>query len=176
MDSIDAFEQFSRIEDRYIPDIQELGRIARNIEMPTDERIDAINRLRLSFSLFTNECKASSPSVWKCYSDLYLHCHNSDNSDFRFITQYEELLKRLMQNKTDIENNRLFMQNNAPTIGKQVLDAIRSNPGIKQSALYLMFDQRLKDVISKFLYFSSKANTITREKVGNTYCLWVKNI
>lgn len=98
-DDMTSYEQFQKIEDRYGSQLVELGKTVRNTSLSATDRIQAANKLLDLYNRFAAECKAGPKAVWKHFSDLYLHCHNSRNSDFVWIKQYEVMLDDLIKNR-----------------------------------------------------------------------------
>ena len=98
-DDMASYEQFQQIEGRYESQMVGLGITVRNTSLSATDRIQAANKLLDLYNRFVAECKAAPKAVWKHFSDLYLHCHNSRNSDFVWIKQYEVMLDDLIKNR-----------------------------------------------------------------------------
>lgn len=67
---------------------------------PTSEnqlRIDKLKELISYFYTFKNECESKNECFKKYFNDMWMHCHNSKNSDFVYITPYEIDLKKLLE-------------------------------------------------------------------------------
>ena len=79
-DDMTSYEQFQKIEDRYGSQLVELGKTVRNTSLSATDRIQVANKLLDLYNRFAAECKAAPKAVWKHFSDLYLHCHNSRGS------------------------------------------------------------------------------------------------
>ena len=170
-DDMTSYEQFQKIEDRYGSQLVELGKTVRNTSLSATDRIQAANKLLDLYNRFAAECKAAPKAVWKHFSDLYLHCHNSRNSDFVWIKQYEVMLDDLIKNREQLDARAHFLNDVLPNLPDQVMQLIKEQPGITQMELYKRFDSRLKDHISEFLYFAAKSGSISRVKDKNTYRL-----
>lgn len=172
-DDMASYEQFQQIEGRYESQMVGLGITVRNTSLSATDRIQAANKLLDLYNRFVAECKAAPKAVWKHFSDLYLHCHNSRNSDFVWIKQYEVMLDDLIKNREQLDARAHFLNDVLPNLPDQVMQLIKEQPGITQTELYKRFDSRLKDHISEFLYFAAKSGSISRVKDKNTYCLFL---
>lgn len=111
------------------------------------------------------------------FEDMCLHCHNSQNPDFSFIDhikdRYADLTQNYEERKKDFElhqKRQAFLQH-ADT---DVLQVIRSNPGILQKDLHKHFDPDLKPTIGTAVSHLVKSDQIRREKQGNSYSLYTK--
>lgn len=172
-DDMTSYEQFQKIEDRYGSQLVELGKTVRNTSLSATDRIQAANKLLDLYNRFVAECKAAPKAVWKHFSDLYLHCHNSHNPDFVWIKQYEVMLDDLVKNREQLDARAHFLNDVLPNLPDQVIQLIKEQPGITQTELYKRFDSRLKDHIGEFLYFAAKSGSVSRVKSKNTYCLFL---
>lgn len=144
-DDMTSYEQFQKIETRYGSQLVELGKTVRNTSLSASDRIQAANKLLDLYNRFVAECTAAPKAVWKHFSDLYLHCHNSRNSDFVWIKQYEVMLDDLIKNREQLDARAHFLNDVLPNLPDQVMQLIKEQPGITQTELYKRFDSRLKD-------------------------------
>lgn len=130
---------------------------------------------------YKKECFSKDECYAKYFTDMHMHCHNSKNSDFEFVTpreerlkyindNYEILLKDEEQKKSDESKKQKLMVG----LKESVIKKIKDNPGILQSDLYNNFDPILKDEISTIIYYSNKEEKIVRVKEGRTYRLFIK--
>lgn len=130
---------------------------------------------------YKDECFSKDECYRKYFTDMHMHCHNSKNSDFEFVTPKEERLKYIndnydsllkeqeLKNENDLKKEKLMVG-----LKEKVIKEIKNNPGILQSDLYDKFDHVLKDEISTIIYYSNKEGKIVREKEGRTYKLYIK--
>lgn len=172
-DEFSVYERYTKIANRYEDKMLEHGQMARDSKLSADVRIDHLNQLLDLYTRFQLACK-ESPEVWNVFSTTYLHCHNSKDPDFVWISQYYTLLEYLEKNRERLNRDTAFLNEALPQLPNQVLQFIKDHPGVKQADLYKQFDPRLKAHISELLYFSSKSGSITRIKAGNTYQLYSK--
>lgn len=172
-DEFSVYERYTEIADRYEDKMMEHGQMARDSRLSADVRIDHLNQLLDLYNRFQVACK-ESPKVWNEFSAMYLHCHNSKDPDFVWISQYYSLLEYLEKNRERLNRDTAFLNEALPHLPNQVLQFIKDHPGVKQADMYKQFDSRLKAHISELLYFSAKSGSITRTKAGNTYQLYPK--
>ena len=139
-------------------------------------QIDKLNKLISTFNNFEKFC-CSKQGGASYFSSMWLHCHNSQNSDFSFITRYKEKLDYLLKNKIESENKILIEKNKInfeKTAEKELLKFISNNNGILQKDIYKNYPLEYKQIIQSTLYFMAKTSKIKREKQGNTYKIYTK--
>lgn len=130
---------------------------------------------------YKNECFSKDECYQKYFTDMHMHCHNSKNPDFEFVTPKEERLKYINENYEQLLEEENLKQINEKKkeklmigLKEKIIEEIKSNPGILQNDLYTKFDPILKDEISTIIYYSNKDGKIIREKEGRTYKLFIK--
>lgn len=130
---------------------------------------------------YKDECFSKDECYRKYFTDMHMHCHNSKNSDFEFVTPKEERLKYINDNYDSLlkeeelkKANDLKKEELMIGLKEKVIEEIKNNPGILQSDLYNKFDFVLKDKISIIIYYCNKDGEIIREKDGRTYKLFIK--
>ncbi|MDU5492406.1 MAG: hypothetical protein E6094_05520 [Clostridium perfringens] len=143
------------------------------------ENIDLrIKQYELSIKIlneFKEFCFSKGKGGELYFEDMWEHCHNINNPDFKFI---DKLYKEL----EDLKNNKDFYTKNyeiiefKKTIDKELIDIISKNQGILQKDVYKNFEPHFKDSIQSALYSLDKNQKIIREKFKNTYKLYTVNI
>ena len=137
-------------------------------EKNIDKEIKLLKEFIDFYYEYKKECIIKGECYEKYFSDMHMHCHNSQNDDFEFVEPKIERLKYLQDNYDEIIKKENLKKN----IDSQVLELIKSNPGILQTDLYKKFDALIKEDISTFIYFATKNRLIRREKSGRTYKLY----
>lgn len=178
--SIDAYAAYHRPNDDKLYELSVAAANAKSI----DEEIASLRAFIAFYYQYKNECISKGASYFKYFSDMHMHCHNSRNPDFDFVTPREERLEYILQNyevliKEEQEKSAKEAKKQellkATDLVQSIKEIITTNPGILQSELYKKYDPVLKDSISELLYFAAKDGRIRREKSGRTYQLfWVK--
>ncbi|MGI6349915.1 MAG: hypothetical protein ACOXZ0_08430 [Eubacteriales bacterium] len=106
--------------------------------------------------------------------DMWEHCHNNKNPDFDFLKQIEEAYSDILNNPEKYESEEITAKKIVAfqaTATNEIMEKLRANPNILQKEFYKLFDNDLKDVVSKELYYLSKSGLISRKKQGSTYIL-----
>lgn len=119
------------------------------------------------FISFLKQTKDTCDSKGECFTFWY-------NEIFSYVGEIEELIEELKK----IEDNLDEMISNEKMIEKlkaDLLEIIKSEPGVIQSSLYKRFDESLKYHISNELYQMETHEIIIREKSGRSYKLFIKN-
>lgn len=139
-------------------------------------QVDKLNKLISTFNNFKTFCNSKDGGA-SYFSSMWLHCHNSQNNDFSYITRYEDKLNYLLNNKIEaeekieLEKNRVNFEKNAE---KELLKFLSNNNEILQKDIYKYYPKEYKQIIQSTLYFMAKNNKISREKQGNTYKIFIK--
>lgn len=124
---------------------------------------------------FKNYCLSKGKGGQKYFEDMWEHCHNSKNPNFKFIDKLYSELNDLKNNKEFyIKQSREHEEINAfkKTVDNELINLISQNQGILQKDIYKYFEPHFKDSIQSSLYFMAKNKKITREKFKNTYKLY----
>jgi hypothetical protein len=86
------------------------------------------------------------------------------------VDMYTEKLKDMEDNLFDLLKKEEVIKQ----LKTDLLEIIKSEPGVVQSDLYKRFDEELKPDISNELYWFSRDGVIEREKSGRSYKLYMK--
>lgn len=128
-----------------------------------------------SLVLYMEDVKQLCASKGKCFSvwasDLVA---NQELLEQRKARQkyIEENIDKLLdeeKRKRHIETDIL------PTLREDLIATIKAEPGLIQSELFKRFDADLKQYIQQELYCMDKDGTITREKNGRSYALFLNS-
>ena len=174
---VTTYADFYRPRDNKLYDLSVSVANAKSI----DEEIACLRVFIAFYYQYKNECISNGECYYKYFSDMHMHCHNSRNPDFEFVTPREERLEYILQNYNALikeEQERLAKEAKkqellqATDLEQSIKGIIISNPGILQSELYKKYDPVLKDSISELLYFAAKDGRIRREKSGRSYQLY----
>lgn len=141
-----------------------------------DEAIAHAQQALISAQQLADYCsKTSNGQLY--FEDMWLHAHNSQNPDFSFIEKikqrYVDLTLNYEERKREFELHKKqkdFLVNAEP----EVLNVIKSNPGILQKDVWKHFDPDLKPTIGTAVSHLCQKNQITRIKHGNSYELYPK--
>lgn len=141
-----------------------------------DEAIAHAQQALISAQQLADYCsKTSNGQLY--FEDMWLHAHNSQNPDFSFIEKikqrYVDLTLNYEERKHEFELHKKrkdFLVNAEP----EVLNVIKSTPGILQKDVWKHFDPDLKPTIGTAVSHLCKKNQITRIKHGNSYELYPK--
>lgn len=141
-----------------------------------DEAIAHAQQALISAQQLADYCsKTSNGRLY--FEDMWLHAHNSQNPDFSFIEKikqrYVDLTLNYEERKHEFELHKKrkdFLVNAEP----EVLNVIKSNPGILQKDIWKHFDPDLKPAIGTAVSHLCKKNQITRIKHGSSYELYPK--
>lgn len=87
-----------------------------------------------------------------------------------FLENYRADLNAMEESMEDL----LHKEKVTKQLKIDLLEIIKAEPGVVQSDLYKRFDAELKADISNELYWLSANGTITREKSGRSYKLFIK--
>lgn len=148
-------------------------------------RVTCCENAIIAYNNLKNFCLSKGKGGQIHFENMWEHCHNSKNQDFRFIESIENELNRLLDNpliakqsleKEQHENEvKLKVKAFRSIVDNVLLDFIRNNPDILQKDLYDYFEKDYKNTIMKCLNELDKSDKIERTKFGNTYKLCIKN-
>lgn len=126
-----------------------------------------------SFVLYMNDAKKLCHSMGECFEYWLGDCFTDE-----YLSERTKELNCLEQNlpalEADYEKKIWFENSVLPSLEKDLLAIVKENPGVLQKDIYKMFDPMARSYIQEKLYFCEKSGSITREKSGNTYKLFVK--
>ena len=91
--------------------------------------------------------------------------------DPNFLENYRTDLNTMEENMEDLLHKEKVIKQ----LKIDLLEIIKTEPGVVQSDLYKRFDAELKSDISNELYWLSANGIITREKSGRSYMLFIKD-
>ena len=178
--SLDTYASYHRPLDDKLYELSSAAANAKSI----DEEIACLKAFIAFYYQYKNDCISKGARYFNYFSDMHMHCHNSQNPDFDFVMPREERLAYILQNYDSLikeeqeslakEAKKQELLNNTD-LEQSIKEIIIANPGILQSELYKKYNPVLKDSISEFLYFAAKDGKVTREKSGRSYQLfWLK--
>ena len=175
-----AYADYYRPRDKKLYELSISAANAKTI----DDEIACLRAFISYYYQYKNECIAKGECFFKYFSDMHMHCHNSRNPDFDFVTPREERLEMILQNYDSLireeQINRAKEEKKqellrTTNVDNRIKEIISSNPGILQTDIYKKFDPVLKDSVSEWIYFAAKDGKIKREKSGRSYQLyWMK--
>lgn len=116
----------------------------------------------------------------KYFSDMWMHCHNSQNPDFNFmqkiqlelaetLTNYDDIKVKLDADSRKKEKEEAFLS----SAEHEIFECISNNPGLLQKDLYSRFDPDLKNVIGLTLSQMVKSGKVHKTKKGRTFELYI---
>lgn len=121
-----------------------------------------------------------SPGGRKWFASMYHHAHNSRNPDFNLEQRIREGYKELVEHYTDhqaqFEQRKAkvdFLAEHREEIREQLSTMITETPGILQKNIRKNFPAEYESAVITVLLELVKAKTIRREKVGNSFALFV---
>lgn len=142
------------------------------------DRIARLKRLIALFYEYKDFCYSKDECFIKYFSDGWEHCNNSRRKDFIYITPYEEELKELEANLDTVlqeEQRKAFIERSVkPHLRSDLLNMIRSEPGILQVDICKRYPADMKPVISDELYEMQQAGLIVKEKEGRLNKYFIK--
>ncbi|HHY74085.1 MAG TPA: hypothetical protein GX497_12865 [Bacillus bacterium] len=146
-----------------------------------DDRIEQCKKAIAAYEKLQKFCLSKGKGGQIHFEDMWEHCHNSNNPNFRYIEQVEEELDYLTNNyheateKLQIEKLKYEKKERIKifkkTADKVLIDLITENNGILQKDLYKQFDNEYKTTINSTLKKLHESGIIIRVKEGNTYKL-----
>ena len=146
--------------------------------MKVDDKITHLKKLIAAFYEYRDFCYSKDECYIKYFSDMWEHCHNSRCDDFVYITRFEEELKHLEANRNTLvqeEQRKEFLQRAiTPHLRHDLLNIIRSTPGILQVDICKHYPPDAKSIISDELYEMQQAGLITKEKEGRLNKYFIK--
>lgn len=91
------FGWYAKHKDYLKPKEQQMISLAANLPPIKEKqlRMDGLKRLIETFYSFKSECESKGECFIKYFEDMWMHCHNSKNSDFVYIAPYEDELEKL---------------------------------------------------------------------------------
>lgn len=147
-----------------------------------DERIDQCKKAIASYEKLRKFCLSKGKGGTIHFEDMWEHCHNRKNEDFRYIERVEneiELLSTNYQKASEkLHNEKLAYEKkqrikafkvNADTL---LIKLVSENNGILQKGLYKQFESEYKTAINSVLKKLHDTDKIIRIKEGNTYKLF----
>lgn len=150
-----------------------------------DERIEKCKIAIKAYEDLKKFCLSKGKGGTIHFEDMWEHCHNSKNTDFRFIEKIENELLYLTENYNEADRklseelikikNRELVNEFKKHAESDILKVILKTPGIIQKDLFLEFDEIYKNTVRNVLKKLESSNTITRTKKGNSYELYYNN-
>jgi len=163
-----ANEDFIKPRDSKLVDLSVASSKAQNV----DEEIRLLREFIKYYYTYQEECAQRGECFTKYFSDMWMHCHNSQNEDFEFVSPREERLRFLEAHYDKLIKKEKIIAEESVNLDSKILEKIRTNEGILQTELYKDYNAVMKSAIGGRLYFMSKDHVITREKSGSTYKLF----
>ena len=138
--------------------------------MNTDDKIANLRLLIDAYYEYKQFCYSKDECYIKYFSDKWEHCFNSKRKDFEYITLFEEELKTLETNRNDLlqkeQTRAAIEQAILPNLRNELLNIIRSEPGILQVSICKHYPEEAKPYISDELYAMTQEGLIVKEKQG----------
>lgn len=158
---------------------QKMTDIALSLKtLNVNDKIGQLEKLISAYYEYKAFCYSKDECYIKYFSDMWEHCHNSKCKDFEYITPYEEELQSLKENRNSLiqeEQRKEYIEKNIlPNLRSNLLDIIRSEPGILQVAICKRFPADVKQYISDELYAMTQAGMIVKEKEGRLNKYFIK--
>lgn len=125
-----------------------------------------------SFVMYMNRAKQLCKSKGECYEYWLTSCFDDD-----YLSKRTADLEKIEQNFSGLETayqKKQSIEKTLPCLENKLLKTIKDNPGILQKDIYKMFESEEKSYVQEKLYFAEKSGLISREKIGNTYKLFIK--
>lgn len=164
---VSHYRQFINPRDTKLTQLYITSRNCKNI----DAEIQTLKTFINYYYAYQRECKSKGECFYKYFEDMHMHCHNSTDKDFEFVTPAKERLNYLQENYERLKTNENILAN----VKSELLKIIKNNPGILQAELLKKYDPEIKDSIRQELYSLINSKIITREKSGRSFKLFISN-
>ena len=148
-----------------------------------DERIERCKIALESYEKLKKFCFSKGKGGQIYFEDMWEHCHNSKNPDFRYIERVEKEYNYLTQNyeeaATKLKNkeikakNKILIKQFKKNAESEILKIIQNNPGILQTEIYDYFDVIYKNTIRNVIKKLESEGKIKKNKSGNTYKIYI---
>lgn len=150
-----------------------------------DDRIEQCKKAIVAYDKLKKFCLSKGKGGSLHFEDIWEHCHNRKNPDYRYIEQveqelhylknnYEEASMKLLEEKVKKERKKRIKEFKK-TSENVLLMFIEKNKGILQKDLYKQFNPEYKTTINNSLKKLQESGNIIRVKEGNTYKLFLNN-
>lgn len=137
-----------------------------NKKINIESRIDMGNQALNALYVFRDYCY-QFPGGKLYFQDMWEHCHNSREECFSAITQLENHVAYLEENKSDF----LYRESRLPTLRQDLIEYLSTHENVIQKNIYPDFGIILKADIQKELRELEKDGIITRIKKSGSYLL-----
>jgi len=123
------------------------------------------------FESYKKEC-ASKGKHFKIYFDE-MHMQYDAKKYSSPTQKQEERLKYIEENYDILKQEEIEKKLSLQTLEEDIINAIKSNPGVLQSELVKQFPECVKGDVTEKLYFWAREEKIRREKNGRSYSLYI---
>lgn len=149
-----------------------------------NKRILQCKKALESYEKLKNFCLSKGKGGQIHFEDMWEHCHNSKNPDFRFIESVEIELDFLLNNKEEAEEKLQYEKLKVENREKiklfkkkakdELIQLIAENYGILQKNIYQQYDEIYKTTIKNTINNLCDSGIVERVKEGNSYKLYLK--
>lgn len=123
-----------------------------------------------SFVLYMEDVKKLCESKGECFEFWFNEILTGKEYLQKRRKELDDLSSKLFKSQEEYEQRQGLLSN----IDTILWDFLISNAGILQKDLYKYFDASVKSDIQSLLYAWDKSGKIEREKVGNTYKIFIR--
>lgn len=135
-----------------------------------DDKIARLKELINYFQAYRAECEERGGDFEKYF--LGMHVYVNGKKDF-LLNKWQKELEDLEDAYLDIKEKEDIVAKALPSLKADVVEVIKTNPGILQKDLYKMFDPLLKESIYTILYQLLQEGVLKKEKSGNSNKLYI---
>lgn len=135
-----------------------------------DEEKKNIKAYLTYFAEYKKEC-SSKGKYFKLYFEQ-MHMKFDEKKYSSPTQRFEDRLKEIEENYDVLVQEEVEARLSLQTLDDDLMDMIKSNPGILQSELVKQFPECVKPEVTERLYFWAKDGKIRREKNGRSYSLY----
>lgn len=149
--------------------------VALKEKQTVENEITLLSAIIESFYSLKSKCISLGPEYLSYFSQMWEHCHNSQNQDYSYIEKFENRLDYLQQNKNVLLAEEALKYKEKDNLNQRVIEILKAEKEILQTDIYKKFDPVVQEDISSILYFMAKNGQIHRVKQGRTYLITYHN-
>lgn len=149
--------------------------VALREKQTVENEITLLTAIIESFYSLKSKCVSLGPEYLNYFSQMWEHCHDSQNQDYSYIERFESRLDYLQQNKNVLLAEEALKNKEKDNLDQRVIEILKTEKEILQTDVYKKFDPVVQEDISSILYFMAKSGRIHRVKQGRTYLITYHN-
>lgn len=120
-----------------------------------------------SFVTYLEDAKKMCASKGECFDFWFTEVLTSPD----YIKKRKEELRSLRSNLDELQQNYIKKQECSKDLDSQIIELLKDNDGVLQSAFIGLFDECVKNDVSFKLYQMAKDGQLKRTKSGRSYIL-----